>query len=138
MDRLDSAVGPENWQTRFHDVAGKSCCEIGVRIGDDWVWKSDGAGETSIEGEKGSFSDAFKRAAVHWGIARDLYPDAQKNEKEEIDVLSAREKAEVLFDKLSKADQMAFLELSNNVPVVDIAPERLPKALAWMTARIAG
>tara|TARA_R110000851_G_scaffold284617_1_gene438177 strand:- start:1290 stop:1529 length:240 start_codon:yes stop_codon:yes gene_type:complete len=42
----------------------------------EWVWKSDGAGETSIEGEKGGFSDAFKRAAVHFGYARELYPDA--------------------------------------------------------------
>ena len=42
----------------------------------EWIWKSDGAGETSIEGEKGGFSDAFKRAGVHFGYARELYPDA--------------------------------------------------------------
>jgi len=53
MDRLDASVGPENWQTRFHEVAGKVCCELGVRINNEWVWKADGAGETSIEGEKG-------------------------------------------------------------------------------------
>ena len=76
MERLDLEVGPANWQTRFHEVAGKSCCELGVRIDGEWIWKSDGAGETSIEGEKGGFSDAFKRAGVHWGYARELYPDA--------------------------------------------------------------
>ena len=40
-----------------------------------WITKTDGAGETDIEGEKGAFSDAFKRAAVHHGVARYLYDD---------------------------------------------------------------
>jgi hypothetical protein len=76
MERLDLEVGAANWQTRFHEVAGKCCCELGIRIDGEWIWKSDGAGETSIEGEKGGFSDAFKRAGVHFGYARELYPDA--------------------------------------------------------------
>jgi hypothetical protein len=76
MERLDLEVGAANWQTRFHEVAGKCCCELGIKIDGEWVWKSDGAGETSIEGEKGGFSDAFKRAGVHFGYARELYPDA--------------------------------------------------------------
>ena len=76
MERLDRDVGPANWQTRYHEVAGKVCCELGIKIRGEWVWKSDGAGETSIEGEKGGFSDAFKRAGVHFGYARELYPDA--------------------------------------------------------------
>ena len=40
---------------------------------DEWVWKSNGAGQSDIEAEKGQFSDAFKRAAVLWGIGRYLY-----------------------------------------------------------------
>ena len=76
MERLDTLVGPQNWQTRYHEVAGKVCCELGIRIDGEWIWKADGAGETSIEGEKGSFSDAFKRAGVAFGFARELYPDA--------------------------------------------------------------
>ena len=76
MERLDRDVGSQNWQTRYHEVAGKVCCELGIKIDGEWVWKSDGAGETSIESEKGGFSDAFKRAGVHHGYARELYPDA--------------------------------------------------------------
>jgi hypothetical protein len=74
MDTLDEGVGPDNWQTR-HTMGdgGKVSCSIGIRIDGEWIWKSDGAGETDIEGEKGSFSDSLKRAAVSWGIARDLY-----------------------------------------------------------------
>jgi hypothetical protein len=32
-----------------------------------------GAGDSDVEAEKGAISDAFKRAAVKWGIGRYLY-----------------------------------------------------------------
>lgn len=70
MVRLDEVVGPENWQCRYPFLG---CCEIGIRFGDEWVWKSNGAGQSDIEAEKGQYSDAFKRAAVMWGIGRYLY-----------------------------------------------------------------
>lgn len=73
MERLDTICGPGGWQCRYPYANGKTCCEIGIKIGDEWVWKSDGAGDTDFEGEKGAFSDAFKRAAVRWGIGRYLY-----------------------------------------------------------------
>ena len=74
MDRLDSVVGPGNWQSEYVNAGnGATCCRIGIRIGDDWIWKADGAGQTDVEGDKGQFSDALKRAAVSWGIGRYLY-----------------------------------------------------------------
>jgi hypothetical protein len=74
MDRLDEVCGPAKWQTRHTETPkGRVLCEIGIFISDRWVWKSDGAGDTAVEGEKGGISDAFKRAAVHWGIGRYLY-----------------------------------------------------------------
>ena len=73
MDRLDNVCGPQNWQCRYPHANGKTCCEIGIKIDDEWIWKSDGAGDTDFEGVKGAFSDAFKRAAVRWGIGRYLY-----------------------------------------------------------------
>jgi len=39
----------------------------------EWIWKADGAGDTDVEAEKGAISDAFKRAAVKWGVGRYLY-----------------------------------------------------------------
>jgi hypothetical protein len=76
---LDETVGPANWQTKFTMEGAKVSCLIGIRVdfgdGSEWVFKGDGAGATDIEGDKGSFSDAFKRAGVAWGIARDLYGD---------------------------------------------------------------
>lgn len=72
QDRLDAVCGT-GWQSRYPHAAAKTVCEIGIKIGDEWVWRSDGAGDTDMEAEKGSLSDAFKRAAVKWGIGRYLY-----------------------------------------------------------------
>ena len=69
MKRLDDVCG-DFWQDEY---PFEGCCRIGIKIGDEWLWRSNGAGETAIEGEKGRYSDAFKRAAVLWGIGRYLY-----------------------------------------------------------------
>ena len=73
MERLDKVCGPDGWQSVHPHANGKTSCRIGIKCGDEWVWKEDGAGDTDVEGDKGAFSDAFKRAAVKWGIGRYLY-----------------------------------------------------------------
>lgn len=74
QNRLDAVVGPENWQVRYSWSDGnRVCCDLGIRLGDEWIWKSNGAGATDYEGDKGMFSDAFKRAAVMFAISRYLY-----------------------------------------------------------------
>lgn len=74
MDRLDRVCGPANWQSEHFDAGnGKLGCRIGLFIDRLWVWKSDGAGDTDVEAEKGAFSGALKRAAVSWGVGRYLY-----------------------------------------------------------------
>lgn len=73
MDRLDFACGPGGWQCRYSHANGKTVCDIAIKVGDEWIWKADGAGDTDVEAEKGALSDAFKRAAVRWGIGRYLY-----------------------------------------------------------------
>jgi len=73
MNRLDDVCGIGGWQRRYPHANGKTICEIGIKIDGEWIWKADGAGDTDIEAEKGAISDAFKRAAVSWGIGRYLY-----------------------------------------------------------------
>lgn len=74
QDRLDTVCGPQNWQCRYsHATDKKTVCEIGLLVSTEWIWKADGAGDTDVEAEKGALSDAFKRAAVRWGIGRYLY-----------------------------------------------------------------
>lgn len=95
MDRLDEVVGFEGWKDSYHaepprsvrkedrkatpkvhymeQIPGRVICTISILIDGHWISKSDGAGETAVEGEKGGISDAFKRCAVKWGIGRYLY-----------------------------------------------------------------
>ena len=74
MDRLDSVVGFDKWQSTYTPgVATSIVCNIGIRIGSEWIWKADGAGPSDMEADKGALSDAFKRAAVRWGVGRYLY-----------------------------------------------------------------
>ncbi len=73
MERLDAAVGVENWQDRYEFHGARTVCYLSIRINDEWICKADGAGDSDIESEKGGLSDAFKRASVKWGMGRELY-----------------------------------------------------------------
>lgn len=74
MNRLDEACGFGNWQDKYELADGKLLiCSIGIRVNGEWLWRANGAGDTQVEAEKGKISDAFKRAAVNWGIGRYLY-----------------------------------------------------------------
>lgn len=74
MNRLDEAIGPDRWSDSYVETpSGRVICTIAICCGEQWISKSDGAGDTDVEGAKGALSDAFKRAAVKWGIGRYLY-----------------------------------------------------------------
>jgi hypothetical protein len=74
MDRLDVCAGPQNWQTQYEDVHGGGVrCSLSIKVMGTWVSKTDVGDASTIEPIKGAHSDALKRAAVQWGIARDLY-----------------------------------------------------------------
>lgn len=104
MDRLDEVCGPENWQDRYPHVDKKTVCEIDIWVeGRGWVTKADGAGDSDIEAEKGALSDAFKRAAVRWGIGRYLYhlptPWVDLDEREQIPQAEMRKLEAILRGK---------------------------------------
>jgi hypothetical protein len=90
QERLDEVVGQGNWQTQFQDTPGGIRCGIGILIEGDpiaqWVWKWDVGIPSNIEPVKGAHSDAFKRAAVQWGIGRDLYQDRAEDEPDPSEV----------------------------------------------------
>lgn len=93
MDRLDEVCGVENWKSEYRTVDSigyndktktyyptkTTICRISIKISDEWVYKEDGAGNTDFESEKGGMSDAFKRAAVAWGVGRYLYNASDYN-----------------------------------------------------------
>lgn len=85
MDRLDEACGAGNWQNRFErGPDGGVVCGISIRVNEEWVTKWDGAEvpemtedeserKSRLDPVKTSLTNAFKRAAVQWGIGRYLY-----------------------------------------------------------------
>lgn len=75
MNILDEAVGKLNWKRAHQNIAGKLFCEISIYnpTTDEWVSKSDVGNPSLVDSNKGESSDAFKRAAVNWGIGRELY-----------------------------------------------------------------
>jgi hypothetical protein len=103
FDRFDSAVGPENWQTEVSwsgniELQGRTTkagavmdgteahgayplARIGVLTDTGWVWKQDIGDYSDIASIKGGVSDSIKRAAVQWGVARDLYPSPSEKNK---------------------------------------------------------
>ena len=63
MDRLDEVLGPENWTDSYQEFSGRVICSIGVRInagldGSEWAYKSDGVGDTDVEGAAGGLLEA--------------------------------------------------------------------------------
>lgn len=77
QDRLDRVFGPECWKTEFKTIqVGNEMgveCTLYIKVGEEWVGKSDIGVFSNVEMLKGAYSDALKRAAVHWGIGRFLY-----------------------------------------------------------------
>lgn len=77
MDRLDEVVGVDGWKDEYTPVGDSVVCRLSVRIGGEWVTKTDVGGESeqpdSGDRTKAAFSDALKRAAVKFGIGRYIY-----------------------------------------------------------------
>ena len=79
QDKLDEIVGIGNWENQYHrDEKGILFCTITITferkdgvVGT--ISKTDCGTESNVEQQKGEVSDAFKRCAVNFGIARDLY-----------------------------------------------------------------
>ena len=71
QERLDIALGPDNWSNTYDPESGAG--SISIRVDGEWITKADVGAESKIDKEKGKASDAFKRAAVMWGIGRDVY-----------------------------------------------------------------
>lgn len=78
MEKLDEVVGIENWRDEYTLLPqGSVECRLSVRIADEWITKSDVGSESEQpdggDRMKAAYSDAFKRAAVKFGIGRHLY-----------------------------------------------------------------
>jgi len=80
MNRLDTVLGPENWWDHYIPGEKSVLCELTIRLPDgSTLTKSDAGGYAGMadsgDDDKSGYSDAFKRAAVKFGVARYLYGD---------------------------------------------------------------
>ena len=75
QDLFDEVCGQDGWQVKYEEHKGNLFASIGVFSTESmgWIWKSDCGTESQVEKQKGEASDAFKRAAVMWGVGRFLY-----------------------------------------------------------------
>lgn len=102
FDRFDTALGAHLWQVEIPfspplhtpEIATRNgkvlypewtstypLARIGVLTEAGWVWKQDIGDFSDIEPVKGSVSDSIKRAAVQWGVARELYNPSQPRDR---------------------------------------------------------
>ena len=72
MNILDETYG-NNWQRKHYELKGHIYCSVGLKIGEEWVWRDDVGVESNTEATKGESSDSFKRACFNWGVGRELY-----------------------------------------------------------------
>ncbi|WP_406693430.1 Rad52/Rad22 family DNA repair protein [Singulisphaera sp. Ch08] len=80
MNRLDTVLGPENWWDHYVPGENSVMCELTIRLPDgSTLTKSDAGGYAGMadsgDDDKSGYSDAFKRTAVKFGVARYLYRD---------------------------------------------------------------
>jgi hypothetical protein len=77
QDRLDAVLGVDGWQDDYEVLPGGCVvCRLKVLLDGQWLVRSDvGSGALPDQGDrrKAAFSQALKRAAVKWGVARYLY-----------------------------------------------------------------
>lgn len=78
-ERLDEVLGADKWREKTMQPVMEDGRMSGIIhtlelfIGDTWVSRSDVGSASSLEALKGAASDAFKRAAVKFGIGAYLY-----------------------------------------------------------------
>ena len=73
QDRLNEVMGIDGWQCKHISYGAKTICHLGLKFNNEWIWRSDGAGDRNFDADKGAISDSLKRAAVHFGVGRHLY-----------------------------------------------------------------
>ncbi len=80
MNRFDNVVGPENWWDEYIPCENSVICKLTIRLADgSTLTKCDAGGYAGMadqgDDDKSGYSDAFKRAAVKFGVGRYLYRD---------------------------------------------------------------
>lgn len=116
MNAFDYMFGEFGWQCEYYDAGGQIYCRIGVYDEEkgEWCWKSDTGSESNIEAEKGFSSDCFKRVAVRWGFARELYsaPRIVINNDNKFNTYYCRS---IGYDNNKKINHLTIVDRTGNI-----------------------
>ena len=133
---LDETYGPDKWQNDFKMLDGKLYGGIGIKFGDEWIWRWDCGTESNMEAEKGQASDAFKRAGFKWGLGAELYtapritvPASKCNIKEYGGKFRCYDNFEVEKIEYTKSGNISALRIKNTstgVTAFDMAAKEEP------------
>jgi hypothetical protein len=147
MNRLDEVLGPENWWDDYTPIENAIVCRLTVRLPDGTVLtKCDAGGFTTTadtsDYEKSGFSDAFKRAAVKFGVGRYLYGDGVPSSIRDVLAREASESKQAAprrRDVRMDAAEPAPAPATASRPAMDVVhgtPPKSGKALfAWVKER---
>lgn len=142
MNRLDEVLGPANWWDEYTPMENAVVCRLTIRLPDgDTLTKSDAGGFTTTvdasDYEKSGFSDAFKRAAVKFGVGRYLYGDGiPPSLREVLDNEAQEERASQPARSREPEPARASLSPTGGGSTKQAAAPRTGKALfAWVKDR---
>jgi hypothetical protein len=128
MNRLDRVVGIAEWQDEYQQLSdGTMLCRLSIRLDGEWITKCDVGGPSKQpdagDKAKSAVSEALKRAAVKFGIARYLYRLEQT-------WVAVMKKANVSY-----GDCMEYLELGPQTPFTDLTPGQLEQIEEYCRTR---
>lgn len=146
MNRLDEVLGPENWWDDYTPIENAIVCRLTLRLPDDTILtKCDAGGFTTTadtsDYEKSGFSDAFKRAAVKFGVGRYLYGDGVPSSIRDALALAARDSKQAAPRRREMELETPLHQPSLAVsrPAMDVAHGTAPKSgkalFAWVKER---
>jgi len=124
MIRLDEVLGPENWWDEYLPMENSVLCRLSIRLPDPdgtVVTKADAGGYAGMsdsgDDDKSGYSDAFKRACVKFGIARELYRDGSAHFGADGEAPRSETPKETNPAKPSAQDNRLDPSIYGNVPV---------------------
>lgn len=128
MNRLDEVLGPENWHDEYTPGEHSVLCKLTIILPDgSKLTKCDAGGYAGMADEgdddKSGYSDAFKRAAVKFGVGRHLYKDGVPCFQPAREVDDTRPKVRALDRKIKDLLESADAHLNSDPSV---PPRSLP------------
>ena len=109
------------WSDRYYEQGGLLFCEITIYADGREYKRADTGSETKVEKDKGHSSDAFKRAAVKFGVGRFLY--SKKIQRVKADVIKTNSNYPKVIDDQGKNVWDLTKHINRGVkPIKPIAP----------------